>query len=94
MADKLSQTKIIYDILLDLEAHSTYEIANRIKPGGGLVRISERIREIQKQKGIVIDSWQDKDNRSLWWYRIRQHQIPLEEMPEYERFNRGQTSLL
>jgi len=84
---KISQTKIIYDLLLDGEPHSTYEMVNLIKPDGGLVRISERIREIQKQHGIVIDSWPDNKNRSMWRYQIRPVEIPLEEMPEYYLYN-------
>ena len=67
---KISQTKIIYDLLLDGEPHSTYEMVNLIKPEGGLVRISERIREIQKQHGVKIDSWPDIHNKSMWWYQI------------------------
>ena len=30
---KISQTKIIYDLLLDGEPHSTYEMVNLIKTG-------------------------------------------------------------
>jgi hypothetical protein len=67
---KISQTKILYPILLDGKAHSTYELVNIIKPGGGLVRLSERIREIQKQYGVVIKSRQDTDNRCMWWYQM------------------------
>ena len=84
---KISQTKIIYNLLLDRKPHSTYEMVNLIKPEGGLVRISERIREIQKQHGVKIDSWPDNNNRSRWWYRIRPIEIPLEEMPEYTLYN-------
>jgi hypothetical protein len=84
---KISQTKIIYDLLLDGEPHSTYDMVNLIRPDGGLVRISERIREIQKQHGIVIDSWPDSKNRSMWWYLIKPVEIPLEEMPEYSLYN-------
>lgn len=84
---KISQTKIIYNLLLDGEPHSTYEMVNLIRPEGGLVRISERIREIQKQYGIIIDSWPDSKNRSMWWYQIRPVEIPLEEMPEYSLYN-------
>ena len=94
---KLSQTKIIYDLLLDGEPHSTYEMVNLIKPDGGLVRISERIREIQKQHGVKINSWSDSDNRSMWWYQIKpieDLEVKFEDMPEYEEYHQAQGILI
>lgn len=90
MSGKLSQTKIIYDLLLDGEAHSTFEMVNLIKPGGGLVRISERIREIRKKKDVNIIGFHDDKNFSLYWYQLLPPEIPLEEMPEYDEYNLGQ----
>lgn len=90
MSEKLSQTKIIFDTLLDGEPHSTFELVNLIKPGGGLVRISERIREIQKQHGVRINSWSDSKNRSMWYYQLQPPEIPLEEMPEYREWNKNE----
>lgn len=86
MRDKISQTKIIYDILLDGEAHSTFELVNKIKPGGGLVRISERIREIKKQYGVDIISYRDDRDKTKWYYQMKP--IRLEDMPEYDEYFR------
>lgn len=94
MSSKVSQTKLIYDLLLDGNAHSTYEIVNLIKPGGGLVRISERIREIQKQHGVKIDSFRDDEDRSMWFYQLQPPVIPLNEMPEWDKFKAGQQTLM
>ena len=87
---KLSQTKIIFDLLSDGEPHSTYEIAQLIGSSYGLLRISERIREIKSQHGLVIDSFRDDKNKSMWWYQIRASEkvdVPLEEMPEYQYYH-------
>lgn len=96
MSDKLSQTKIIYGLLLDGEAHSTFEMVNLIKPGGGLVRISERIREIQEQHGVIIESYRDDKNKTMWWYRIKatEYEPKFEDMPEYLEHNEGQGKLI
>jgi peroxiredoxin len=96
-----SQTKLIFNLLSDGEAHSTHELVNLIKPGGGLVRISERIREIMKQKGIIIESFRDDKDKTMWWYQIKATELEprFDEMPEYEKWknyynNLGQGKLI
>lgn len=63
-------------MLADGEPHSTRELAalvmsKRLKPDeGGLIRLSERIREIKKQKGVEIVGFHDDKNQSLYWYQL------------------------
>jgi hypothetical protein len=95
MSGKISQVKLIYNRLLDGEAHNTRELSSlvmskRLNPDeGGLVRLSERIREIKKQYGVEIVSFRDDQNHSKWYYQIKsmEHSKPnFEEMPEYEKY--------
>jgi hypothetical protein len=86
MDKKPSQTSIIYDLLLSGNPISTYQIAKAVG-GENLIRISERIREIKKQKNVEIVSFRDDQNKSLWWYQLKP-EIPLSEMPEYRKWNK------
>ncbi len=115
MSERLSQVKLIYYRLLDGDPHSNRELAalvmsKRLNPEeGGLVRISERIREIQKQYGVEIIGFHDDKIHSLYWYQMGRDisnspvaqglkklsdNVPLEEMPEYDEYNRGQQKLI
>jgi len=92
MEKKISQTKLLYDLLLDGNAHSTRELSalvmsKRLNPDeGGLVRLSERIREIKKQYGVEIVSFQDDLIHSKWYYQIKpiEYEPKFEDMPEVE----------
>jgi len=89
--ERPSQTKLIYDLLLEGRPVRTDEIVSRVYSGGSLARVGARIYDIQKKYGVKINGWHDKDNPKLYWYQLEE--LRIEDMPEYEVY-RGQAKLI
>ena len=72
-----SQTELLYDLLKDGRPHRTDQIQNLVYGNAhlGLARVGARIWDIKRKYNIEIDSWHDKQNKTLWWYQIRQENI-------------------
>lgn len=54
-------------ILLDFRPHSSKELMRRT----GATRIAARIHELRKKHGLIIDSWADELEPTLWWYQLK-----------------------
>lgn len=67
-----SQTQRLFNLLSDGMPHSTLEIMAKIYGNDhlGLARVGARIWDIKKKYNVVIDSWDDKNKRSIHWYQI------------------------
>ena len=68
---KNGQTQRLYSLLSDGNPHDTIDILNRVYGGEhlGIARISARIWDLKK-KGYIIESWKDKERKSIWYYKM------------------------
>jgi hypothetical protein len=86
---KLSQASKLYDLLLDGNAHSTNEIQEKVygREHLGYANIHARITDIRKKYGVRIINFKDDKIKSLTYYQLLPPEIPLEEMPEFDKWN-------
>ena len=91
-----SQVDRLYDLLLDGNPHSTNEIQEKIygREHLGYANIHARVTEIRKKYGVRVINFKDDKIKSLTYYQLLPPEIPLEEMPEYDKYNGGQQSLM
>lgn len=68
---KDGQVQRLYNLLSDGNSYSTIDILNRVYGGEhlGIARISARIWDLKK-KGCIIESWRDKERKSIWYYKM------------------------
>ena len=93
---KPTQTDRLYDLLSDGNAHSTTEILEKVYGVGhsGYANIHGRVTDIRKKYGVKIINLKDDKIKSLSYYQILPPEIPLEEMPEWDKWHGGQQSLM
>lgn len=94
---KISQTSKLYDLLSDGEPHSTIEICEKIYGNEhlGLARVGARVWDIKRQKGATIESWGDKEKKTIWWYKMTSlaekpaisQNLPKKQYPNGRLFN-------
>ncbi len=68
----VSQAEKIHRLLLDGLPHRTDEIARvcyGITEGVWFPRIGARVFDAKRKHGFEVESWPDKENPKLWWYR-------------------------
>ena len=94
--EKISKVKIIYDLLLDGNPHSTNEIQEKAfgREHLGYANIHARITEIRKKYGVNIINYPDDKIRSLTYYQMIPPEVRFEEMPEFEKYGGGQQKLV
>lgn len=69
----MSQADVMLRLLSDYQPHSTREIVERVYGlnAPSIARVGARIYDL-KQQGHVIESWTDKENRTIQWYRLKE----------------------
>lgn len=67
----MSQVDRLIQILKDHKPHSSYELIKEVYEvrAPSSARLAARIYDL-KQRGNVIDSWEDKDNHKIQWYQL------------------------
>jgi len=70
--DAKSQKDKILRLLSDENPHCTNEILKSVygSEHNGIARIGARIFDLKKD-GHDISGWEDKNNRSLYWYQLK-----------------------
>lgn len=65
-----SQTERLYELLKDGQPHRTDEILEKVYGSEhlGIARIGARVADLREKYEIV--GYKDKDNRSLYFYRL------------------------
>lgn len=69
----VSQTERLYQLLRDGLPHRTDELVEkiyRIEEGPTIARLGARVNDIKKKYEVDIESWPDKNNRKLWFYKL------------------------
>ena len=90
-----TQASKLYDLLLDGNPHSTSEILDKVYglDFKGYANIHGRVTDLRKKYGVRIINFKDDKIKSLTYYQLLPPEVPLNEMPEYDLYNK-QPSLM
>lgn len=69
---KTSQAEKLRQVLSDGAAHSTVELLDRVYGVGhsGIARLGARIKDL-RDRGMEIESWKDNENKTVWYYQLK-----------------------
>lgn len=69
----MSQIDRLYSLMSDGEPHSTFEIVEKVydMDTTTIARVGARIFDVKRRFGAYIESYPDKSNKKMWWYRMK-----------------------
>lgn len=86
----MSQTNLLYSLLLDGEWHDTMQILARVYGGShlGLARVSARIYDIKKKPEVLdVESRKCENADTVWEYRMILKPTEPKEPPKPAEFS-------